>query len=79
VRPHPPLYFLLLQRWIELGGASEFSVRYVSVFVGTLVTPLLFLLAKHLGNSVVGIFAAFFVALSPLQVYYSQGLVLCFL
>ena len=72
---HPPLYYLLLRGWRELLGESEFGLRSFSVFVGILtvaaVPPLASLFFK--GSNVVSILlAAFFAALNPALIYYSQ-------
>jgi len=77
---HPPLYYYLLHYWMAVFGNSELAVRALSAWLGTLVVLLTFLWARtvagsfaspHTGNSV-GLAAAFFAALSPFQIYYSQ-------
>jgi mannosyltransferase len=77
---HPPLYYYLLHYWMAVFGDSELAVRALSAWLGTLVVLLTFLWARTVagsfaspdtGNSV-GLAAAFFAALSPFQIYYSQ-------
>ncbi len=77
---HPPLYYYLLHYWMAVFGNSELAVRALSAWLGTLVVLLTFLWARtaagsfaspDTGNSV-GLAAAFFAALSPFQIYYSQ-------
>ncbi len=77
---HPPLYYYLLHYWMAVFGNSELAVRALSAWLGTLVVLLTFLWARTVsgssaspdaGNSV-GLAAAFFAALSPFQIYYSQ-------
>ena len=37
----PPLYYYLLWLWVRLAGSSEYALRFLSVFFGTLTLPLL--------------------------------------
>lgn len=68
---HPPLYYYLLHIWTPLVGQSEFAVRWLSVAIGTLL-PLLTYRVGRLYRNEAGLLAAFFVAVSPILVYYSQ-------
>ena len=77
---HPPLYYYLLHFWMGLFGKSELAVRALSSILGTWLVLCTFALgrwsaARSLRNGAgdaVGLLAAFFAALSPFQVYYSQ-------
>lgn len=69
---HPPLYYYALHFWAKAFGNSEFAVRSFSAFLGTILAALVFMLGRKLFGSRVGLVAAFVVALSPFQVYYSQ-------
>jgi len=69
---HPPLYYYVLHFWMMLFGNSELAVRSLSALLGTLLVLLTFVLGRHLTSNTVGLIAAFFAALSPFQVYYSQ-------
>jgi uncharacterized membrane protein len=69
---HPPLYFFLLHFWMPLVGQAEFAVRFLSVIAGVLVVALTFRLARFFFDEEVAIIAAFLLALSPFQIYYSQ-------
>jgi len=69
---HPPLYYFLLHFWVLLAGQTEFAVRFLSVIAGVLVVALVFRIAYSVFGEEVAIIAAFLVALSPFQVYYSQ-------
>ncbi|MCJ7738353.1 MAG: glycosyltransferase family 39 protein [Anaerolineae bacterium] len=40
VREHPPLYYLLINRWMALTGISEFSLRLFSVCIGLIALVL---------------------------------------
>lgn len=70
--PTPPLYYSLLHYWIELFGISEFSLRFLSVFLGIAAIPLLYLITSKLFNKKTAIIASFLFALSPIHLYYSQ-------
>lgn len=69
--PHPPLYYLLMHFWMEL-GRSETIVRFPSVLFGTISVPAIFLLGRRLFSRQVGWLAALLLAVAPLAVWYSQ-------
>lgn len=72
VDSHPPLYYLLLQRWLAIAGWTEISVRYLSVCAGVLAVALTFTLGRRLFNARVGLAAALWVAVSPFAVSFSR-------
>ncbi|MBI5304063.1 MAG: glycosyltransferase family 39 protein [Chloroflexi bacterium] len=72
VDPHPPLYYYLLHFWLPLGGYSEFSVRFFSVFFGTATVALAFALGKRLFDARVGLLASALMAIAPFAIHYSQ-------
>ncbi len=45
---HPPLYFYLLHGWMRVAGDSAFALRYLSVWFGALLVPLIWALARRL-------------------------------
>ncbi|MEZ4768999.1 MAG: glycosyltransferase family 39 protein [Caldilineales bacterium] len=69
---HPPLYYLLLHLWQTATGANDFALRYLSVIAGVLGVALIYQLARALGNRRAGWLAAFFLAISPFAVTWSQ-------
>ncbi len=70
---HPPFYPFLLFLWLDLAGASAFATRTLSALIGTLIVPLIFVLAKRAtAPPRVGQLAAFLATISPLLIYYSQ-------
>ena len=69
---HPPLYHLLLGAWVRLAGYGEFAVRYLSVWWGLLIVALGGVLATRLVDRRAGAFAALFLAVSPIEVWYAQ-------
>ncbi|MGQ9628611.1 MAG: hypothetical protein ACUVV0_17125, partial [Anaerolineae bacterium] len=48
VEPHPPFDYFLLHFWQALAGATEFALRYHSLFFGVLAVPLVYWLAQAL-------------------------------
>lgn len=68
----PPLYYYLLHFWLALFGQSEQAVRGLSVLFGWLSVPLFYLLARQMFSLTAGLLAAWFAALSPLYLWYSQ-------
>lgn len=77
----PPLYYYLLNLWMTLAGDSEFAVRFLSLFVGVLTIPLMYVTARHLFDrtlssprrrGVGGEVAALIATFSALYLWYSQ-------
>jgi len=66
-----PLYFLVLNVWIKL-GESEFILRYFSLIASVLTVALVARTGRLLGGWRVGLAAAFLLAISPLNIWYSQ-------
>jgi mannosyltransferase len=69
---HTPGYFFLLQNWMRVAGDVDFSIRFLSVFFGTLSVALVFVLGQRLFSMRVGAIAAFLATVNPFAVYYSQ-------
>ncbi|MCL4393577.1 MAG: glycosyltransferase family 39 protein [Chloroflexi bacterium] len=70
---HPPLYYALLQLWMAAAGKTEPAVRLFSVLVGTAAIPAIYVLGLKLSaRRPIALTAAFLLAVSPLDVYYSQ-------
>jgi mannosyltransferase len=69
---HPPLYYWLLSLWTRIFGTSEAALRSLSGVLGILLVLCIAQLGRCMHNKAVGLVAAFFAAISPFQVYYSQ-------
>lgn len=77
---HPPLYYYLLHFWTAAFGNSEVAVRSLSALLGMLVVLMTYALSRtalmafrsHQTATRSALLAAFFAALSPFHVYYSQ-------
>ncbi|MBI4788945.1 MAG: glycosyltransferase family 39 protein [Chloroflexi bacterium] len=83
---HPPLYYYLLHFWGQLAGWSEFSAAFLSLFFGVVLVALVYRVATPTptpspvrrsasangGEAGVGVLAAFLVAISPFNLWYSQ-------
>ncbi len=77
--PHPPLYPFLLVAWLRAFGHSEFVARLPSAFVGIASVPVVAAIARRFatdtdgrGATLASVVAGLLVALSPIQVWYSQ-------
>ena len=69
---HPPLYYYLLHFWMMALGSGEIAVRGLSALLGAATVGLTYLLGRRLFGCPVGLAAALLLAVSPLQVQYSQ-------
>lgn len=81
---HPPGYYLLLRAWLQVSGYPaghadptgyrlEFMAAFLSLFLGVLLVPLTWQLARRLRlGDAVSALAALLVAISPFGVWYSQ-------
>lgn len=71
IEPSPPLYFILLHSWIKLFGATELSIRFLSVLLGLFSLIVVYLVGKELINTRTGITAALIMAISPYHIYHT--------
>jgi 4-amino-4-deoxy-L-arabinose transferase-like glycosyltransferase len=69
---HPPLYYYLLHFWGLAAGWSEFSAAFLSLFFGALLVALVYRVAREWFGNRVALLAAFLVAISPYNLWYSQ-------
>ena len=69
---HPPGYYLLLHAWIRLAGSSDFAVAFPSLLFGVLLVALAYWLGAWAYGPSAGLLAAFLVAVSPYNIWYSQ-------
>lgn len=69
---HPPLYYLLLHCWINIGGTTPFQVRMLSVLFGVATIPMIYLIGKRMSGAQMGLAAAMFLALSPYHIAFAQ-------
>ncbi|MEK6573449.1 MAG: glycosyltransferase family 39 protein [Chloroflexota bacterium] len=69
---HPPGYYLLLAAWRVVAGHSEFALRGLSAFAGIILVALVYRLGKQYFDEPAALCAAFFAAIHPALIYYSQ-------
>ncbi|MGE5497433.1 MAG: glycosyltransferase family 39 protein [Syntrophothermus sp.] len=69
---HPPLYYTLLHFWIILFGTSEISVRLLSSLLGAAAIPVIFLLGRLIYSERAGLYAAFLMSVSNINIVHSQ-------
>lgn len=68
---NPPLFYFLLHFWLKWFGDSDIVLRILPIPFGILAIIAIYFLGRMIFNSSSGLIAALFVALSPLQVWYS--------
>jgi mannosyltransferase len=70
---HPVLYWLILYPVVHFLGDSEFLVRLPSAWMGTVAVALVYTAGKQMfASPQAGLFAALWLAVSPIHVVYSQ-------
>jgi 4-amino-4-deoxy-L-arabinose transferase-like glycosyltransferase len=69
---NPPLYYVLLHYWMVVFGDGEGSSRTLSVVLGAVLAPALYLTGRWLFGRAAGVVAASLALFWPLHVYYSQ-------
>jgi mannosyltransferase len=69
---NPPLYYFLLNGWMDAFGESEFAVRAMSVVFGLGAIAAVFAFTRALHSTAAGLLGAVFCALSAEQLGYSQ-------
>lgn len=70
--PHPPGYYLLLIAWGRLVGQSVWALRALSALLGVLTLLALYWAGRLLFDRTTGLVAAFFLAIAPAHIVYSQ-------
>jgi 4-amino-4-deoxy-L-arabinose transferase-like glycosyltransferase len=68
----PPLYYIILHVWMVVFGDSEAALRLISVVAGLALVACVFIAGRRLFSLEIGAIAAVLVAVSPIQVFYSQ-------
>ena len=63
---HPPLFYILTHYWMQI-NKSEAFLRLLPVTFGVVSVGLIYLINKK-----IGLLAAFFLAINPYHIYYSQ-------
>jgi len=66
------LYFLGEKAWCAVFGRSEAALRFPSAVFGVLTVWAVFLLAQQLFSTAAALWSAFFLAINPFAIYYSQ-------
>ncbi|MFQ5614912.1 MAG: glycosyltransferase family 39 protein [Anaerolineales bacterium] len=69
----PPLYYFLLHLWINI-GRQVWVLRLLNVLLSLGILVLIYQLTKRLFGEESGLWAAFFTAISPLQIFHAQGM-----
>ncbi len=70
---HPPLYYALLSIWQWIFSDTQGIVRAFSALCSTLAIPFIYLATKRITqDTMAGLLAALFLALSPFQVRFAQ-------
>ncbi len=68
----PPLYQIILNRWMHLFGSGDLAVRLPSALLSLLAIALLYLIGRSAVSSQAAILACLFMAVSPFDIYYAQ-------
>lgn len=69
---HVPAYFGSLALWEDATGSSEFALRYYSVLWSMISVAATYALGKRLAHPIVGLAAAFLLAVNGFSIYYAQ-------
>ncbi len=68
----PPAYYLTLHYWMAVFGDSPFALRMLSVLGSVLLVAVIYGVGRRSFGTAVGLWAAFFVATSSTQIFFSQ-------
>jgi uncharacterized membrane protein len=71
---HPPFYYLFLNIWTKIFGSNVITLRLSSVLFSLVTIYFVYLIGKKIKDKKTGIFAALFLGINPLFVYFSQEL-----
>lgn len=65
---HPPLYYIWLHFWQRLGGGSDFSLAYASLFWGVLLIASTVTFARWIGGRQIALLTTAFLVTSPFNI-----------
>lgn len=68
----PPLFYFLLHAWQKLGAVQLWQLRLLNVGLSLLVVFGVYLVVQKLVTEKAALWAAFFTAISPFQIYHAQ-------
>ena len=66
-----PVWFYLTDLMYKIFGVNSFSARFLSIFLGILLIPLIYLVAKMFFSKKAALIASFFWAISAYVIRYS--------
>jgi hypothetical protein len=69
---HPPLYFALLDAWVNLAGESAYAARLLSVFCGMIALAGTYALGNQFFNAWTGLAALLILGTAGFFVYYTR-------
>jgi 4-amino-4-deoxy-L-arabinose transferase-like glycosyltransferase len=67
-----PVYVLLAHFWIQVFGTTEAATRSLSALIGIAALAVMYTVGRELFGRKVGLLSALLMAISELQIYYSQ-------
>jgi len=68
-----PIWFYLTDIAYEIFGVNSFSMRFLSIFFGILLIPLIYLISRKFFNTKIALIASFLWAISSYVIRYSLG------
>ncbi len=78
---HPPVYYWFLDFWVKIFGSNVVTMRLSSVLFSVVAVWLVYKIGEELkkpacrqAGKTVGLWAAWFIAINPLMIYYGQEL-----
>lgn len=70
--PHAPLYYLVLWGWLQVAGASDFTVRYLSALFGVATVAIVWRAARAWMGVRAGLIGALLLVCSPFAIHFAQ-------
>ncbi len=67
-----PLYFWVSKFWCNMAGTSEFALRFPAALFGIMGILMIYHLGRTLFTQGAGVWGAFFAAINPYLIHYSQ-------
>lgn len=68
---HPPLYYVLLNGWMDLFGTSDVAVRALSGLFSAAALPLAWVVGRRIGGRPLAVASLVLLAVSPFAIHYA--------